>query len=188
MKTTQNSWIEEGYRTFAHEGPLGLKVERLARGTSTNKSSFYHHFADLEVFTAFLIAHHLKQAHSMAEKEARASTLDELVEIIMEHKIDLLFNRQLRIHRDNPDFQACFQKTNEITGQAMAGIWAEVLDLKDHSYLAGLVLRLSLENFFLQITDETLDREWLYNYFETLRTLIREFKKTGEVRALDGSV
>jgi AcrR family transcriptional regulator len=42
-------WINHGYRTFAYEGPTGLKVERLARQVGKSKSSFYHLFADLDI-------------------------------------------------------------------------------------------------------------------------------------------
>ncbi|MEZ4687033.1 MAG: hypothetical protein R3B47_13480 [Bacteroidia bacterium] len=45
-------------------------MERLARDIGKSKSSFYHHFADLEVFTALLLNQHLEQAKVMAEKEA----------------------------------------------------------------------------------------------------------------------
>ncbi len=188
MNAIQQPWIEEGYRVFAYEGPQGLKVERLSKGVGKNKSSFYHHFADLEVFTNLLLEYHLEQAQLMAEKEANCTNLEELVDVIVEHKIDLLFNRQLRVHRENPDFETCFCKTNQITVQAIIGLWAEILELNDNSYLAGLVLKLSLENFYLQITSETLNHDWLTNYFNELRVLVREFKKTGNVPALDGTV
>ena len=188
MNKTQMPWIEKGYQVFAYEGPTGLKVERLARQINKNKSSFYHHFADLEVFTNFLLNHHLEQAYLIAEKEAQCKTLEELIEVILEHKIDLLFNRQLKIHRENPEFEKVFTQTNMITTQAIIGLWAEILELKGETHLAGLVLKLSLENFYLQITDETLNRDWLNNYFIELRSLIRAFKKTGNIAQLDGSV
>ncbi|NQZ48466.1 MAG: TetR/AcrR family transcriptional regulator, partial [Erythrobacter sp.] len=62
-------WIKAGYTLFAEEGPQGLKVEVIARRVNKSKSSFYHHFADLEVFTEFLLDHHLKQSAHLAELE-----------------------------------------------------------------------------------------------------------------------
>lgn len=59
MRKTQQPWITQGYATFAAEGPAGLKVERLAKNIGKNKSSFYHHFADLEIFTTILLKVHL---------------------------------------------------------------------------------------------------------------------------------
>ncbi|MEM7660466.1 MAG: TetR/AcrR family transcriptional regulator [Bacteroidota bacterium] len=178
---SQLPWIKRGYQVFAYEGPLGLKVERLAKTVGKNKSSFYYHFADLEVFTEQLLTQHLAQAKIMGEKEAACQSLEELIDIVLEHRLDLLFNRQLRIHRENPDFLACFTQVNQMTLPAFLGIWSKILDLQTHVHLAGLVLQLSMENFFLQLTDETLHREWLMGYFHQLQTLVWEFKKTGKV-------
>lgn len=181
----QMPWISEGYQVFAQEGPTGLKVERLARSIGKNKSSFYHHFADLEVFTTFLLEHHLLRAEIIAEKESQCAHMEELIEVLVEHKIDLLFNRQLRIHRQNQEFAACFQQTNQHVAESILGIWAQMLELTENSYLAALVLKLSLENFYLQITEETLNREWLLAYFQQLREMVREFKKMGDFAPLN---
>ncbi len=190
MNKTQQPWIEKGYKVFAYEAPQGLKIERLSKDIGKNKSSFYHHFADLELFISVLLDYHVLQAKIMAEKEANCLSLEELIEIIIEHKTDLLFNRQLRIHRQNEDFEKCFLKTNQITIPAILGVWAEILDLKSNSHLSELMLKLSLENFYLQITDETLNHDWLNNYFNELKLLVREFKRTNRVTIpkLDGSV
>lgn len=188
MHPTQHPWIEKGYHTFAYEGPLGLKVERLAREIGKNKSSFYHHFADLEVFIQLLLKHHLEQAHIMAQKEAASTNQEELVTALVEHKIDLLFNRQLRVHRQNPDFEACFCQVTDLTVPAFMPIWSKILGLEGQTHLAGLVLQLSLENFYLQITDETLNPDWINQYIGQLKTLTQEFKKTGQYKPIDGTV
>lgn len=51
-------WVEAGYQLFAEHGPKGLKVEVIARHVKKSKSSFYHHFSDLEVFTEELLFFH----------------------------------------------------------------------------------------------------------------------------------
>lgn len=189
MNTILHPWIQKGYQTFAYNGVESLKVERLSKQVGKNKSSFYHHFADLEIFISKLLEYHLLQAQILAEKEAACRSLEELIEIIIEHKIDLLFNRQLRIHRENTEFEACFCKTNQITLPAFLKIWSEILDLKDNSYLSELMLKLSLENFYLQITDETLNAIWLNNYFTDLKKLVKEFKRTSKIPLqLNGNV
>ena len=185
MSDTQKPWINKGYRVFALEGPTGLKVERLARSVGRNKSSFYHHFADSELFIELLLDHHLEQAMIMGEKEKRASDFEGLIAILVEHKVDLLFNRQLRIHRENPEFQRCFTKTNEIVGASILALWSRELGLSDNSYLARLVLKLSMENFFLQITDETLNKRWLHDYFAQLRMMVKEFRNGSQAIGLD---
>ncbi|TPN86752.1 TetR/AcrR family transcriptional regulator [Aquimarina algicola] len=170
-------WIEEGYKMFSHRGPEGIKIEKLAREVGINKSSFYHHFADVEIFTEHLLEHHLGHIIQLAEKEKQATNLDELIEIFIQHKTDLLFNRYLRVHRNNPRFLKYLITTNEIAGNAILNIWAQILELEENSYLARLVLKLSVENFFLQITDKTINQKWLKDYFNQLKTMVREFKK-----------
>ncbi|WP_375562218.1 TetR/AcrR family transcriptional regulator [Bernardetia sp. OM2101] len=190
MNKIQQPWIEKGYRTFAYEGVENLKIERLSKDVEKNKSSFYHHFADLKIFISRLLEYHLLKAEILAEKEANCASLKELIEIIIEHKIDLLFSRQLRIHRQNPEFEECFTKTNQITMPAFLKVWSEILELQDNSHLSEMMLKLSLENFYLQITDETINHNWLNNYFEELKKLTREFKRTSKINIpkLNGSV
>lgn len=172
----QLPWIKEGYFTFAKEGPIGLKVERLARAVAKNKSSFYHYFADLEIFKEYLLNYHLKRAREVAIIESQSKDINELIEVIVAHKEDLLFNRQLRVYRENPAFMKCLEETNEIFGQAIMGVWAQGLGLEYNSYLAALVLKLSIENFYLQITEETLNVPWLQNYFQEIREMVQAFK------------
>ncbi|MEQ9299568.1 MAG: TetR/AcrR family transcriptional regulator [Cyclobacteriaceae bacterium] len=178
MSDIKQPWINAGYELFSKHGPDGLKVEVISRIVGKSKSSFYHHFADLEVFTAHLLRHHLQRSDIIVEKESQCkNVVPELLHVLVEHKQDLLFNRQLRVHRSNPEFEACFQKTSAEVGGAVLGIWAEALNLQDNSNLALMILRLSLENFYLQITEDTLTYEWLEKYLKDLQTMAGEFSK-----------
>ncbi len=188
MKEIEKSWIEKGYRFFAFEGPSGLKIERLSKEVGKNKSSFYHLFADLEGFTDRLLTYHLTQAKIIAEKESNSNDENELIEVILEHKIDLLFNRQLRIHRESKEFENCFNQINQISIPAILPLWKKIIGLSENTALAQLVLSLSLENFYLQITDETLNESWLVTYFASIRQMVTHFKQTKEKTSIDGSV
>ena len=172
----QSDWLQQGYSTFALDGPEALKVERLARAVGKSKSSFYHHFADLEGFQEYLLQFHLDQAWLLAKKEAACQSANDLIDVLLDHKTDLLFNRQLRVHRSHPAFERCFEATAELTTSAILPLWKKMIGLEGQSYLAGLVLQLSLENFYIQLTPETLARSWLIAYFEGLQHLVRSFK------------
>lgn len=182
------NWIKVGYQTFAHEGPHELKVERLARAANKSKSSFYHFFADLEIFITLLLEHHLAQAKIIAEKEAQAQSEQELARILVEHKTDVLFNRQLRFHRENPPFEKCFLLTNEITTPAFLPLWRKIIDLDQEGYLANMVLTFSMENFYLQITDSTLNEDWLNQYFKNIKRMVSRLKQSDNTSVLDGTV
>lgn len=170
-------WIDEGYTLFALEGPHGVKVEVLARRFGRSKSGFYHHFADLDVFTEVLLSTHLVRAKAIAKREQQCSRLvPDLLELLVEVKEDLLFQRQLRVHREVPAFRACFERSSLETGQVMGAIWAEGLGLADNTALAGTLLNLALENFYLRITAETLTYGWLLEYVQELRSMVKGFE------------
>lgn len=178
MKDIEKPWIEKGYKAFAYKGPYGLKIERLSEEVGKNKSSFYHLFADLETFTERLLSYHLSQAKIIALKESNSENKNDFIAILLEHKLDLLFNRQLRIHRENKEFEYCFNKVNQISIPAMLPIWKRIIGLSENNALAQIVLNLSIENFYLQITDETLNETWLEEYFASVHQMVAHFKRT----------
>ncbi|WP_422104028.1 TetR/AcrR family transcriptional regulator [Winogradskyella sp.] len=178
MKEIERTWLEAGYRCFAHKGPEGLKVERLSKEVGKNKSSFYHLFADLEIFTERLLALHLGQAKAISKKESTATNEKELISIILEHKVDLLFNRQLRVHRNNPQFKEYLDHIIQFSVQGLLPVWKNIISLTENGALAQMVLHLSLENFYLQITEETLNESWLKTYFASIRQMVFLFKKS----------
>ncbi|MGH1338011.1 MAG: TetR/AcrR family transcriptional regulator [Aureispira sp.] len=179
MKASHEPWIQQAYTIFAQEGPKGLQIERLAKLVGKSKSSFYHHFADIVTFTEVLLQYHYDRSVWIAEQERQcANVIPEMLDFILTIKTDLLFNRQLRIHRQEPDFRQCFEETNRLVGEAIVDIWAKELGLTHNSHLAGMVLTLSLENFYLQITEETLNYPWLEAYVQQLKKMVQEFGKT----------
>ena len=178
MKDNMKSWILCGYEIFSREGLNGLKIEVIARKVKISKSSFYHHFADIECFTEMLLNYHLLRAEIISEKEKLCKNVNpELINLLLEFKQDLLFNRQLRINRNVIQFQNCFEKASKKVSESILGIWSEMLNLKDNANLATMVLNLSLENFYLQITEESLTFYWMENYIKDLQNMVNAFEK-----------
>lgn len=170
-------WILEGYELFANKGPKSLKVEVMAKKIGKSKSSFYHHFIDMELFIEALLNVHLERARIIGQRERECKSVDpELFELLIEVKEDLLFSRQLRINRSVESYKECFEKVNEIIGDAIVIIWSEAIGLEYNSNVAKLILDLSLENFYLQITPETLSYKWLKEYMEKVKTMVSEFQ------------
>lgn len=171
-------WIHAGYEIFSQEGPQGLKVEKIARAVQKNKSSFYHLFADAEVFTETLLEYHLERGEIIAAKARLCGTMvPDMLHLLLEVKQDILFNRQLRIHRDIPEFRMCFEKANGQVVEAFLSIWAEALNLGDKTYLAQIILNLTIENFYLRVTTETLTYDWLTAYLREIQFMVQEIVK-----------
>lgn len=169
-------WIQKGYEKFSILGQGGLKIEPIAKSVGISKSSFYHFFADLELFTEFLLKHHIEQSYLIAKKEREAKNIDpELINILIEHKTDLLFNRQLRINKDNRQFSKILEQSNKIVGDAFVNVWVNDLALQLTQKQIESIFTLAIENFFLQINLETLNYEWLSNYFKNLKKIVSNF-------------
>ena len=178
MTEKEEIWIIKGYETFALLGEKGLKVEQLAKDVGISKSSFYHHFADLDIFIEKLLQHHLKISTVIAEKEKLAKTINpELINILLEHKSDLLFNRQLRINSNKSNYKDTLLKSNYIMGKDFISLWLTDTKLNILQKQAEGLFELALENFFLQINSDNLNKSWLEDYFENLKRITRNFEK-----------
>lgn len=169
-------WIKKGYEIFALSGQSGLKIEPLAKKVGKSKSSFYHYFADLELFIDNLLKHHIDQSYIIADKENCANNIDpELINILVEHRLDLLFNRQLRINQNIKSFSDTLIQSNKIVGDAFVKIWVKDLRLQLTQNQIQGVFTLALENFFLQINADNLNNKWLSEYFVNLKRITNNF-------------
>jgi AcrR family transcriptional regulator len=177
MTPAKEIWIKAGYEIFAISGDIALKVETLAKKLKISKSSFYHHFAEMEIFIDHLLDYHLSQSAVISEKENNAQKIDpDLIAILVEHKIDLLFNRQLRIKQEVSPYKKTLVQSNQIIGQGFIELWKKDLNVTlSRKQLEGL-FELALENFFLQINYNTLNTEWLSEYFTNLKKIAQCFE------------
>lgn len=176
MTNSRDIWIQVGYEAFAADGPGGLKIEAMARRAGISKSSFYHHFADLDIFTDCLLTEHLRHNHLMAQKEQQATCIaPDLVQILADHRTDLLFHKQLRVHRNHPPFLQTLQQADLITGSAFALVWVRELNLRMSDRQLSAFFELALENFYLQIHADNLHVAWLTAYFAQLKRIAADF-------------
>lgn len=176
MLVEKEDWIKTGYKILALEGLSALKVERVAKKVGISKSSFYHHFADLDNYLEQLLGYHIQQVIVLAEKEQQARSITpELVQVLLEHKLDLLFNRELRVHRSNPLFADVLLKSGVLVGNSFVNLWVRELNLRLSPAQLEAIFELALENFFLQISAERLTQAWLEEYFENLKRIAGNF-------------
>jgi AcrR family transcriptional regulator len=172
-------WIIKGYETFALLGEKGLVIEKLAKEVSISKSSFYHHFADLNIFLEKILLYHIDKSSIIAEKERNAEKVNpDLINILIEHKTDLLFNRQLRINSNKSNFNNTLVKTSKIIGTDFIKLWLTDTKLNLTTNQAEAIFELAMENFFLQINKDNINKEWLATYFDNLNRITRNFERT----------
>ena len=170
---SQRPWLDAGYGAFAQGRPGGLKVEALARQVGKSKSSFYHLFADLEIFTTALLDWHLDRVRAFAVQERACRQLDpDLLELLLASKVDLFFHRQLRIARAVEPFATYLVRADACVGEAFLGIWAEVVGLSGRPHLPRQLYDLAIENFYLRLTEAEFGRPWLLAFFAEVRRLV----------------
>jgi AcrR family transcriptional regulator len=170
----QIQWIHVGYKMFANNGIV--QIEPLAKEVGKSKSSFYHHFADLELFMEALLQYHIAQSYIIAEKEKKAKNINpELIDILVAHKEDLLFNRQLRVHSHIPFYNDIICQSNKIIGEAFRWLWTKELNPKFSTSQIEVFFNLALDNFYMQATSENLNHKWLVEYFDNIKESARKF-------------
>ena len=176
MIEAKETWIKTGYEMFALSGETSLKIEKLARRVGVSKSSFYHYFADLEVFVEQLLQYHLQQSLVIADKEKNVkSIMPELANIILEHKTDILFSRQLRFNQQVERYRLTLLQSNRIIGKEFIQIWVADLKIKLNPVQAEGLFGLALDNFYLQVNPENLTLPWLNDYFANLKRIAASF-------------
>lgn len=175
-------WIEAGYEIFCLHGPEALKIEHLARITETSKSSFYHHFADMEIFREFLLQYHLERAEVISGKAKQCKTLiPDVIQLLVDHKSDILFNRQLRIHRNSIAFQLCFERAHSLVSNEFIHLWAEWIGMKDKPELALNVFKVATDLFYQRLTNDNLSYEWLLSFIGEVKTFLEQVIRSSGV-------
>lgn len=173
----EQPWIEAGFGLFANEGPAGLKVDTIARKVGISRSSFYHHFADLDVFQEKMLAYHTIRTHRAIEKLNRCSTIDpDLLLAIVEEKEYVLFNRQLRVNRHILAYKTAFEKAISLESKAIIKAWAQMLSLEQTPEVAENIYRITADIFFHRITAENINYPWLQVFLKEIIIFISEIK------------
>lgn len=162
-------WILKGYELCSVNGFDGFRIEQLARIVGISKSSFYHYFADFDCFLEDLFEYHFEQCAVLADKEKNCQNLyPDLIDILLEHKNDLLFHRQLRINRKNSRIEKALEKSNRILGNYSIMLWARDINHNlSQNQLDGL-FAIATDDFYMRINEKNLNREYLNTYFKSL--------------------
>lgn len=55
-RTRREDWLEQGFEVLREGGEAALTIDRLCKDLGRTKGAFYHHFADVTVYTDALLA------------------------------------------------------------------------------------------------------------------------------------
>lgn len=166
------NWIEAGYDSFAATGPGAVKIQSLARKIGVSKSSFYHHFGDQESFIGLLLEEHNEIAHHFVNDVKKCKQFDpDFIDLIIRNKKSVLFQRQLRVHREIPEFKACFERvTDEMCRQVLV-LWAKFMGIESDLPTAEKLYRLIVDVFYERIREKNLNAAWLNRFLAEVQDL-----------------
>lgn len=177
----EKGWIEAGYELFVNEGPKGLKVEVLARTVGVSKSSFYHHFADMEIFRERLMQWHLFRADEISEQAALCGSMNDFIAVLAAAKQDLLFNKMLRTHAAfDPSYGECFEKAHLKVISKIERVWADFLGVTNQPEKARSAFRVLSDMFYHRVNKQNLSVDWMKGLMEELKKLLSEVNPGNE--------
>jgi AcrR family transcriptional regulator len=179
MSDTSQQWIEAGYELFAREGPNGIQVEKLARQLGRNKSGFYYHFGDRELFISDLIQHHHRIIDEFCREVAGCRSFDpDYLNVLVRYKTSAFVQKQFRSHINIPLFKETFNKVRKRTEEVLMPLWAAYVNIHEDHTLASDLWDILRDLFFLRLSADTLN-------MNNLHTLVEEFSKVvGKIKQL----
>ncbi len=173
----RHQWILAGYTLVAEQGMHALHSEHLANILGKSKSSFYHYFGKLEDFRMLLLEYHVKQAVPVAAQlEVCENYVPDMLNVLIENKIHVLFHKQLRIHRDNPIFEKAFTKAFKQIEKQILNRLNQHFGIEKQPLFAKSFLNIVTDNLLMRITHKNFTFKWLKAYTEELSYLLIQMK------------
>jgi AcrR family transcriptional regulator len=171
-----NAWLEEGYKLFAAEGLEGIQIERLARILQLNKSGFYHYFGDIDGYYTELIALHQKKAHDFMHELRGISSIDpDYFELVVRHKVSVMFQMQILRTGDNHSFYMVAESIDRREGVILRELWSEYLGIQDNPELALRYFAMVRDMCYARISFRDFSVEVLRALINEARSVMRQF-------------
>lgn len=115
----REDWLQQGYIDFAEHGPDQLSINRIGKEIGAARSSFYHHFGDVDLFVDELLQFHwgISFEFNARGKEHCKQLIPDLYGLLAEYPVPLMFSMQLFHNRQVPRFDYVFNKTYEVSAK-----------------------------------------------------------------------
>lgn len=174
-----NAWINVGYELFAHEGPEGIQIERLARILDLNKSGFYHYFGNHDTYFQHLMEYHLHHADVLVENiPLVGNRIPDSARFLEDISIPVLMQKQLLKASHVPLFAKTYHEMNNLVDPDLLPLWADFLEMPDNPALALHYLQFVRDNFYARVTPATLSIEFIYAICIEAKEICMGFRKS----------
>jgi len=167
----KEQWLEQGYQDFALNGPDNLSINLIGREIGASRSSFYHHFAEIDIFIDELLEMHwsICLAYIEAGKASCKTLIPDLYDLLATYPIPLQFSRQLFRHRHIPRFNYLFAKTYDLSWDAFVmDLFSRHMNLQEpHGDLKQLFVTLG-EAWYSRLDPKDLSAATLRQHAEDI--------------------
>jgi AcrR family transcriptional regulator len=168
-------WIDAGYELFAIEGPDGVQVEKLARILGRNKSGFYHHFGDREMFFSALIQHHFNVIEQFCQEASLAKHFNpDYLILLVKYGTSAFVQMQLRRQPENPLFSETFHVVRNKTEKILIPLWEDYIKISNNHDLAVKLWDIMRDLFFMRMSAKKLN-------LSRMQELVGEFSRVVEM-------
>jgi AcrR family transcriptional regulator len=172
MNNNKPIWIYAGYSLLAEEGPVSIQIEKLARITGMNKSGFYHHFGDRDVFFDELMRHHMKLMEKFNNEASGLERFDpDYFRLLSEYKDPLFVNVQMTRWQEIPYFTESVKRSRKENEKNILPLWASYINLNDNYDLASEIWNVTRDAVYERLNYSKTSAE-------SIRTLIIEVAGT----------
>jgi AcrR family transcriptional regulator len=180
---TSQQWIEAGYSLFAQEGPDGVLVEKLARQLGRNKSGFYYHFGDRDIFFSELIQHHHKIMDQFYRESSKCRHFDpDYLSLLLEYQTATYVQLQLRRHIDIPLFNDAFIKIKTKTEKGVRSLWADFIKIPQNHPLVPDLWNIMRDLFYMRLTGATPDLKSLQELVKGFSVVVEKLKRLAQMQ------
>ena len=174
----KQEWVEKGYVLVAEKGFESLTVNSICRMVAKSKSSFYHFFGELALFKDELMNYHLERSYGFANKiKGCKNIIPDLIEVMMDYKIDIFFHKQFRIYRDKLRYEKYNEKIFELYENAVVDKLAVYFELNNRRIFVRKFHKFLSEHFLMSISLDTYTYDWVENYLMEVLEMVRQMKK-----------
>ena len=178
LDNSKQKWLEKGYEHFALFGPENISINAISKEIDSTRSSFYHHFSDMEVFFASLLESHyqLTKQFIVEGKQNCKKLIPDLYILLEKFSLGLKFNRQLFVNRHIPSFGFMFNRVFEkVTEDFVLDLFVHQFNLQlERNDVASIWLTLT-ESWYARINPENLEASELQMIAEDIMNSIMKF-------------
>jgi AcrR family transcriptional regulator len=180
------TWTKAGYELLATDGLSGIKIERLARILSLNKSGFYYYFGTMEGFLKPLFQHHARVAEVVAAEIAHCENIDpDLLHLIIRHRTFFLVESQLLVKSNHARMEHDMDEAWRIITKELISLWRRIGDVPEEETVVHAYFNIIRHFFYARIDPDNIDYKFLHSLAAEMNEVLKQMPANRHVSSRD---